>query len=103
MLSVLNIDESIIIYIILNYQISKWVMRVVSCYTNTNWVIFEFVIFDLLIIRVVFGLANTIESLLLTRPTNTNYHPYLNPTPQSLFFFFTSIYTLYSVLTKTQT
>ena len=37
---------------------------------------FEFVISDSFIIRVVFELANTIENLLLTRLANTNYHLY---------------------------
>ena len=61
MLFVLNIDELIIIYIILNYQINKRVIRVVSCSPVTTWVVFEFVIFDLFIFRVVFGLVNTVE------------------------------------------
>ena len=61
MLFVLNIDELIIIYIILNYQINKRVIRIVLCYPIINWVIFEFVIFDLFIIRAVFELVNTVE------------------------------------------
>ena len=48
-------------YIILNYQINKRVIRVVSCSPVTTWVVFEFVIFDLFIFRVVFGLVNTVE------------------------------------------
>ena len=62
----LNIDELIQIYIILNYQINKRVTRVISCYTITNRVMFEFVIFDMFIIRVIFGLVNTVDNLLLT-------------------------------------
>ena len=58
----LNIDELIIIYIILNNQINKQVI--------------EYVIFDSFIIRVVFGSANTVEYLLLTRPVNTNCYFY---------------------------
>ena len=46
MLFVLNFDELIIVYIILNYQINKLVIHVVSCYPITNWVVFEFFIFD---------------------------------------------------------
>ena len=67
----LNIDELIIIYIILNYQINKRVTCVVLCYSITNWVVFEFVISDPFIIHVVFELANTIENRLLTRPANS--------------------------------
>ena len=54
----LNIDELILIYIILNYQINKRVTRVISCYTITNWVMFGYVIFNSFIIRIVFGLVN---------------------------------------------
>ena len=61
MLFVLNIEELIIIYIILNYQINKLVIRVLSCYTFINWIVFEFVIFNLFIIRVVLELTNTVE------------------------------------------
>ena len=38
---------------------------------------FEFVIFNPFIIRIVFGLMNTIKDLLLTRLVYTNYHPYV--------------------------
>ena len=62
----LNIDELIIIYIILNYQINKQVTRVLSCYMITNWVVFEFIIYDSFINCIVFGLMNKIENLLLT-------------------------------------
>ena len=72
MLFVLNMDELIIIYIILNYQINKWVIRIISCCQITNWVVFEFVIFDPFIIHVVFKMANTVEYLLFTRP---NHNP----------------------------
>ena len=54
----LNINEIIIIYIILNYQINKRVTRVISCYMITNWVMFEYVIFNSFIIRIVFGFVN---------------------------------------------
>ena len=67
MLFVLNMDELIIIYIILNYQIIKRVTCIISCYQITNWVVFEFFIFDQLIIHVVFEMTNNIEYLLLTR------------------------------------
>ena len=59
----LNIDGLIIIHIILNDQINKQVIRVVSYYSITNRVMFEFVIFYPIIIRVTFGLANTMEYL----------------------------------------
>ena len=72
MLFVLNIDELIIFYIILNYQINKRVILAVSCYTITNRVVFEFIIFDLFINCIFFELANTIECMLLIRPMNTN-------------------------------
>ena len=72
----LNIDKLVIIIITLNYQINKRVTLVESCYTVTNWIVFEFIISDPFIIRVVFKLANTIENLLSTRPMNTNDHPY---------------------------
>ena len=65
-----SIDELIIIYIILNYQINKRVTCVVLCYSITNWIAFEFVISNPFIIHVVFELPNTIENRLLTRPTN---------------------------------
>ena len=64
----LNIDALLIIYIILNYKINKHVTRVLLCYTIINWVMFEFFISDLFIIRVVFGLTNTIKNMLLTQP-----------------------------------
>ena len=63
----LNIDKIVIIYIILHYRINKRVTHVSSCYTITNWIMFEFVIYDPFIIRVVFGLMNVVENLLLTR------------------------------------
>ena len=44
MLFMLNIDGLIIIHINLNDQINKRVICVVSCYPNTNWIVFEFVI-----------------------------------------------------------
>ena len=46
MLFVLNMNQLIIIYIILNYQINERAMHVISCYQNINWVVFEFVSFD---------------------------------------------------------
>ena len=57
----LDINELIIIYIILNYQINKSVIRVVLCYQVINWVVFEFFISNLFIIRIV----NIVEYLLL--------------------------------------
>ena len=57
MLFMLNIDELIIIYIILKYQINKQVIRIVLCLPNK--IVFEFFIFDPYLIRVVIGLANT--------------------------------------------
>ena len=57
----LDINELIIIYIILNYQINKWVIRVVLCFQVINWVKFEFFISNLFIIRIV----NIKEYLLL--------------------------------------
>ena len=53
----LNIDELIIIYIILNYQINKQIILSI----NINWIIFEFVISNPFIIRVMFGLTNTVK------------------------------------------
>ena len=44
MLVVLKIDALIVIYINLNDQINKRVIRVVSCYSINNRVVFEFVI-----------------------------------------------------------
>ena len=41
----------------------------VSFYLITNWVLFEFVIFNPFIIWVVFGLMNIVKKLLLTRST----------------------------------
>ena len=41
MLFVLNIDGLIIININLNDQINKQVIRVVSYYSITNWIVFE--------------------------------------------------------------
>ena len=54
MLFMLNIDDLIIIYIIFIYRIYKQLICV-SCYPITNWVVFQFVIFDM---------SNTIEYLL---------------------------------------
>ena len=69
MLFMLNIEELIIIHII----------RVVSCYLIINWIVFEFVNFDTIIIRVVFGLANTMEYICIdttqTRHMDMNCHP----------------------------
>ena len=61
MLFLLNIDGLIINYINLNDQINQWVMYVMSCYPITNRVVFEFVNFDMIIIRVVFELTNIIK------------------------------------------
>ena len=63
----LNFDEFIIIYIILNYKINKQVTHVISSFTIINWIMFEFVISDLFIMHVMFDLTNTIEDPLLTR------------------------------------
>ena len=63
MLFILNIDGLIIIHINLNDQINILVIRVVSCYPITNWVVFEFDNFDTIIIRVMFGLGNPVEYL----------------------------------------
>ena len=41
----------------------------------------NFAILTRFIIRVVFGLANTIEDLLFTRSVTTNFHPYLDINP----------------------
>ena len=41
----LNINGLVIICIILNDQIKKRIIRVISCYPISNWVVFEFVIF----------------------------------------------------------
>ena len=49
----LNIDELIILYIILNYKINKHVTCVISCYLITNWVLFEFINYDMFIICIV--------------------------------------------------
>ena len=57
----LNIEEFIIIYIILNYQINDQVTRVLSCYSIINRIMFEFVIYDQFIIHVMFELTNTIK------------------------------------------
>ena len=56
----LYINELIIIHIILNYQIKKWVICIVLCYQVINWVMFEFFISNLFIIRVM----NIVEYLL---------------------------------------
>ena len=68
MLFVLNIDGLIINYISLNDLINKWVIHVVLRYLITNWVVFEFVNFDVIIIRIVFELTNTVDNIyILTR------------------------------------
>ena len=48
-----------------------------SCYLFNNRVVFEFVIFDMfIIIRVVFGLTNTVDDLLLlAQPADSNCDP----------------------------
>ena len=56
----LNIDELIILYIILNYQITKRVMHVVSCYLITNLIVFLFFIFIHLLFVSYFELTNAI-------------------------------------------
>ena len=56
MLFMLTIDWLIVIYINLNDQINKRVIRAVLCYPITIMAICNF---DTIIIRVVFGLANT--------------------------------------------
>ena len=78
MLFVLNMDELIINYINLNDQIHKRVICVVSCYPIANWVMIEFINFDTIIIRVMFGLTNTVEYLYIdtqTRQADMNCHP----------------------------
>ena len=62
----LNIDGLIIINIILNDQINKRVICVVSCYLIINWIVFEFVIFYSFIIHIMFESTNKIKNLLLT-------------------------------------
>ena len=57
----LNIDGLIINYINLNNQINKQVLCIVSCYLITNLIVFEFINFDTIIIRVMFVLTNIIE------------------------------------------
>ena len=51
----------------------------VSCSPITNWVVFEIVNFNTIIIRVEFKLANAIEYLYVdmtrTRHADTNCHP----------------------------
>lgn len=53
--------------------------HVMFCYLITKWDIFEFIILNLFIIHVVFGLAKTLEYLYIdttqTQPANTNCHP----------------------------
>ena len=61
----LNIDELIINYIILNYQINKFVIRVISYYPIINWIVFELVILYSFILRVQIN-----EYMLLTKLTN---------------------------------
>ena len=38
-------------------------MLYLSCHPSTNWVMFEFVNFDTITIRIVFGFVNTMEYL----------------------------------------
>ena len=51
----------------------------VSCYLIINWVVFEFVNFEMIIILIVFGLANAVEYLCVdttqTRNVDTKCHP----------------------------
>ena len=61
MLFILNIDGLVINYINLNDKINKRVICVVTCHPITNWVVFNFVNFDTIIIPIVFGLANIVE------------------------------------------
>ena len=61
MLFMLNTDELIIIHINLNDQINKRVVRIV--YPFTNWIVFKFVNFDMIIIHVVFKLTNIVVYL----------------------------------------
>ena len=60
MLFMLNINELVINYINLNDQINKQIICVLSCYPITNLVMFEFINFDIIIIRIRFGLTNII-------------------------------------------
>ena len=53
-LFVLNIDELIILYIILNYQINKRATLIASCYLNINRIVFKFIIYNSFIIHVIF-------------------------------------------------
>ena len=73
----LNIDGLIIIHININDQINNGLYM--SCYPITNWVVFEFVNFDTVIIRVVFGLTSIVEYLSIdmtrTGHEDTNCHP----------------------------
>ena len=61
MLFVLNIKGLIIIYINLNDKIDKRVIRVVSYYSITNRIIFEFINFDTIILHIIFKLSNTMK------------------------------------------
>ena len=71
----LNI-KLIMIYIILDYQINKHVIRVISCYPILNWIMFEFVIFNLFIISVwVNKYSKILLIYLLTLFMNTNTPP----------------------------
>ena len=65
MLFMLNIDVLFINYINFNNQINKWVIYVMWCFSMTNWVVFEFVNFDIIII---------IEREKLIRIVLFNYH-----------------------------
>ena len=60
MLFMLNINELVINYINLNDQINKQIICVLSYYPITNLVMFEFINFDIIIIRIRFGLTNII-------------------------------------------
>ena len=57
----LNINELIMMKINLNYQITKRVMHVVSCYLITNLIVFLFFIFIHLLFVSYFELTNAIE------------------------------------------
>ena len=80
MLFVLNMNELIIIYIILNYQINERVMHVILCYRNTDWVVFEFVRFDPFIHykknhfpRLIFSIQNSWGKVYLQKSLDGNF------------------------------
>ena len=54
MLFMLNIDELILIYIILNYQINNWVLCIILYCVTRLYYFF-------IIIHVIFGLANAYD------------------------------------------